>query len=89
MTDGALSTIKNWTGVAFTGGCPWRPLMNDPLVHEVLAAWPFFENGTLALYNPNPSHRLMEGLRALKRARDACKAEASELDYEAAKRGRS
>ncbi len=87
MTDGILSTIKDWTGADYKGGCPWMAF-HDPLVRDVLAAWPFFENGTLALYLPDPPHRVMEGLRVFSRARDACAAEKARLDAEAAKRGR-
>lgn len=88
MTDGILNTVKEWTGAEFRGGCPWRPLMTDELVREVIQAYPFFKNGTLALFNPNPSHRLMMGLRAFHRANDDCAAERSFLDAEAARRGK-
>ena len=88
MTDGILSTLKNFTGAEFKGGCPWRPLMVDPLVREVRQAWPFYEKGTLALYRPDPSHRLMEGLRVFEQARDACKGTLARLDADAARMGR-
>ncbi len=85
MTDGVLTTIKDWTGADYRGGCPWFAFRN-PLVREVIHAWPFFDNGTLPLYAPVPSHRLMEGLRTFGQARDACAAERARLDAEAAKR---
>lgn len=86
MTNGVHTTIKDFTG-ASCGGCPWF-VFNDPLVREVLAAWPFYKRGQLDVYNPDPSHRLVEGLRTFERAQDDCSAERSRLDAEAARNGR-
>lgn len=87
MTDPILINIKDWTG-ANVRGCPWRPLMNDPLVHWVVKAWRFFENGTLSMYAPEPTHREMEALRVFAQARDEIKSIQARKDAEAAARGR-
>ncbi len=87
MTDGILSMLKAWTGADFRGGCPWV-VFNDALVRDVRQSWPFYEKGELALYRPDPSHRLVEGLRVFEQARDACRAMLARLDADAAKRGR-
>ncbi len=60
MTDGILSTVKEWTG-DMPAACPWRPFF-DPFVTRVLTAHRAFESGNLAWTHPDPSHRLVEGV---------------------------
>lgn len=84
MTDGILSTVEEWTG-SRPLTCPWRAFVDD-LVREVLEAWTFFEKGALALFCPNPSHRLMMGLRCFAQAQNDIQSEQSRLDLEAAKK---
>lgn len=60
MTDSILQTAADWTG-ARPLTCPWRAFY-DPFVRRVQHAYRFFESGNLAVFLPNPSHRLMEGI---------------------------
>lgn len=83
MTDGVLRTIKDWTGSEYHG-CPWRAF-SEPLVREVHQAFPFFSNGTLGMFVPDPSHRLMVGLRHFSQTREAIQVKQIELDRERAK----
>lgn len=86
MTDGILSTVEEWTG-SRPLSCPWRAFY-DPLVTAVTEAWSFFDKGALGLYAPDPSHRLMMGLRCFAQAADEIRAEQSRMDAEAARRRR-
>lgn len=61
MTDGIRRAMKELTDHEPIG-CPWRAL-HDPFVVRVLAAMPFFESGQLAYGVPQPSHRLLAGMR--------------------------
>jgi len=79
MTNGILSTVEDWTG-SYPLSCPWRPFMNDPLTRAVLDAWEFFQKGTLALFRPRPSYRLMMGLRCFSQAMSDIHAEQLALD---------
>lgn len=60
MTDGILSTVEQWTGDR-PASCPWAAFF-DPFVHRVLTAHRAFESGNLAWAQPNPSHRLVQGV---------------------------
>lgn len=60
MTDGIRSAVQDMTG-HFVSGCPWRAF-SAPIVREVMQAIQFFESGNLAFANPEPSHRLVEGI---------------------------
>lgn len=86
MTDGVLSTIKDWTG-ATVRGCPWS-VFTDPLVRDVTEAYPMFKQGALAMYAPEPTHRLMAGLRHFHQARESIMSEQARLDAEAARQRR-
>jgi len=62
MTDRIFASIQELTGTQFVSGCPWRAL-RDPFVQRVIYAMPFFESGQLAFALPQPSARLVAGIR--------------------------
>lgn len=41
--------------------CPWRAFQ-DPFVARVVRAYRFHESGQLAFVEPDPSHKLVEGI---------------------------
>lgn len=60
MTAPIRATIKTMTG-SYVDGCPWSAF-RDPFVARVIDAYRFFESGQLSFKEPNPSHRLVEGI---------------------------
>lgn len=55
-----LGAIEDWTGDR-PPTCPWRAFW-DPLVRQVLHAYPWFLKQQLAIVEPEPSNRLVEGI---------------------------
>lgn len=55
-----LEAIELWTGDRPLT-CPRRAL-SDPLVMRVMHAYQAFKRGAFASAEPDPSHRLMEGV---------------------------
>ena len=63
MTAGIRSTIRTMTGDEAMS-CPWRAFQ-DPFVHRVLDGVSL--GGELAFALPDPSHRLVEGIKYYRR----------------------
>jgi hypothetical protein len=63
MGQAQLDAVEAWTGTRPTT-CPWRPFAQpaDQYVMRVMRAHRWFDKGQLALYESNPSHRLLEGV---------------------------
>ena len=61
MTDGIRQVMQDWTGYP-VDTCPWRAF-HDPFVHRVIDAIGFNENGNMAFAIPDPTNRLVEGIR--------------------------
>lgn len=60
-TDGILDTVKAWTGDR-PMACPWDAF-RDPFVSRVIDVWPFYDKGQLLTAVPQPSFRLLAGVR--------------------------
>jgi hypothetical protein len=60
MTHGIRKTMEEMTGHD-VGTCPWRAF-SDPFVQRVQTAMRFHESGQLAFVEPEPSHKLVEGI---------------------------
>ena len=86
MTDGIRSAMLDMTG-AYVPGCPWRAFRN-PIVGEVMRAVQFYESGNLAFAIPDPSARLVEGIRVWNQAYNRMHARQLELERENAERER-
>jgi hypothetical protein len=84
MTDGIRKTIKHMTGTE-VDSCPWRAFF-DPFVQRVQEAAPFYDKGQLAMWAPNASHRLMEGLAFFERVGNTVRARMMELELAERKR---
>lgn len=85
MTNGVFDTVEQWTGHR-PASCPWRAF-SHPLVRQVIDAWPYFERNSLSIWAPEPSHRLVLGLRLFAAARDRIASEQHRLAAES--RGRA
>lgn len=78
MTDGVRKAMQDLTG-HYVGTCPWHA-MQDPLVSRVLAVMPFFESGQLEYIAPQPSHRLVAGVRFYNNVYNSMFSKQQELD---------
>lgn len=84
MTAPILTCIKDWTGHS-PPACPWRAFY-DPFVQRTLSAHGFFESGQIALFEPDASHRLIEGVAFLERTSAAIYSQQMKLEREEMKR---
>lgn len=78
--QGPRLAVFDWTGEP-QAGCAWRSL-GDPFVARVMRAYAWFDNGQLAVFEPNASHRLIEGVGFYQTMLSICRAKAMELDRE-------
>jgi hypothetical protein len=76
--------VFQWLGEA-QQSCPWRAF-RDPFVARVLDAYRWFESGQVAMHDPDPSNRLVEGIAFYHRALNICQSQLMELDREQAKK---
>jgi hypothetical protein len=84
-TDGIRKTVEEWTG-EYIETCPWRAFF-DPFVGRVLDAHAWVESGNLGVAAPDPSYRLVEGLKSYRMFLNAIQQKQWELEAEA-NRGR-
>lgn len=71
----------------FVPSCPWRAFRH-PLVGEVMRAVQFYETGNLAFAHPEPSHRLVEGIRHWNSAYNRMHSRQLEIERETLERER-
>lgn len=85
MTDGPIKACKDWTGDEPVS-CPWRAFA-DPFVSRVLHAFPAYDKGQLSTFQPDASHRLIEGVAHYARADALAQRTRWELEAKARERG--
>jgi hypothetical protein len=83
MTDGILSTVKEWAGERPVS-CPWRAFF-DPFTARVVAAHRMIDQ--IAWTHPDPSRRFVEGVSYYDAALKRCEAMRMRKEREERERG--